>query len=96
MWSSSNRSADLPENWEALRSQVLRRDQWICQIQGRSCLGAANEVDHILRGNDHSLGNLRAACSRCHGIKSAREGVTRREQLRAQRKRPTERHPGSR
>nr|WP_232785857.1 HNH endonuclease [Mycobacteroides chelonae] len=55
----------------------------------------ATEVDHIRRGDDHSTGNLRAACTWCHGRKSSAEGVSRKRELRALRKRPTDRHPGS-
>jgi 5-methylcytosine-specific restriction endonuclease McrA len=53
-------------------------------------------VDHINRGDDHSRGNLRAVCWRCHAKKSSMEGHARRRELRELRKRPRERHPGER
>ncbi|WP_079868837.1 HNH endonuclease [Mycobacteroides abscessus] len=60
------------------------------------CLVTASEVDHIVPGDDHSDGNLRAACRKCHAHKSSAEGNDRQRQLRALRKRPIERHPGQR
>lgn len=95
-WNSSTRSTDLPDDWEELRSLVLQEAGWICQIGLPDCLTEANEVDHIRRGNDHSRRNLRAACRRCHGKKSSAEGHARKREMRALRKRPPERHPGTR
>ncbi|ASR77109.1 HNH endonuclease [Mycobacterium phage MyraDee] len=95
MWTSSNRSKDLPSDWEDRRSRVLRAAEWICEIGIDGCLIKATDVDHIRRGNDHSIGNLRAACSWCHDRKSSAEGHARKRELRARRRRPTERHPGS-
>jgi 5-methylcytosine-specific restriction endonuclease McrA len=96
MWSSSNRSNELPDNWSELRSLVLRRDGWTCRIQSVGCLTNATDVDHVRRGSDHSIENLRAACERCHNRKSSAEGHARKRELRSLRKRPLERHPGSR
>ncbi|AGM61523.1 HNH endonuclease [Mycobacterium phage PotatoSplit] len=93
-WSTSDRSTRLPDDWPAIRRQVLRDAGWICEIGWSGCLLEATEVDHIRRGDDHSRANLRAACSSCHGKKSSAEGNARKRQLRARRKRPTERHPG--
>lgn len=94
VWTSSSRKLELPENWEEIRSQVLRRDDYFCQMNSEGCLGAATEVDHKIRGNDHSLKNLRAVCTRCHASKSSAEGHARRRELRSRRFRPTQRHPG--
>lgn len=95
-WISSNRSDDLPPDWEAIRRRILRRDGWVCQIRSVGCEIDATDVDHILRGSDHSDANLRSACRRCHSKKSSDEGHARRAELRARKKRPTGRHPGSR
>ncbi|MEU7217989.1 HNH endonuclease [Nocardia iowensis] len=77
----------------------MRRDGQLCQLGLRGCLHKASEVDHIRPGGDHSLSNLRAVCTPCHGRKSAAEGaaasVARRRELRTRRFRPAERHPGS-
>ncbi|WP_280350367.1 HNH endonuclease [Nocardia abscessus] len=94
MWSSSNRSSQLPSDWESRRRQVLSRDDWICQIEDIGCRLEATDVDHIIPGNDHSLGNLRAACAPCHARKSSAEGHARKRELRSRRFRPPERHPG--
>ncbi|QFG04480.1 HNH endonuclease [Mycobacterium phage Jeeves] len=94
-WASSRRRYDLPPDWETIRLSVLRDADWICELRTEDvCLGTASEVDHINRGNDHSRSNLRAVCHRCHAKKSSAEGNARRRELRAQRKRPPERHPG--
>ncbi|AOT24239.1 HNH endonuclease [Mycobacterium phage Noella] len=96
-WDSSDRSSRLPDDWEEnYRQPVLRAAGYRCQIQLPGCLRKATDVDHIRRGDDHSRRNLQAACSRCHGKKSSAEGHARKRELRARRKRPTERHPGSR
>ncbi|MCA2331619.1 HNH endonuclease [Mycobacterium avium] len=97
MWAStSRRHAELPANWPAIHDQVLREARWLCEIGWSGCLVEATEVDHKKRGNDHSRSNLQAACSWCHGQKSSAEGVAQRRKLKAQRSRPTERHPGRR
>ncbi|QBI98561.1 HNH endonuclease [Mycobacterium phage Bud] len=94
-WAGSRRRRDLPEDWELnYRLPVLSAARWMCQVKGPGCVGVASEVDHIKRGNDHSRTNLQAICRVCHGKKSAAEGVARRRELRARRKRPPERHPG--
>uniref|UniRef100_A0AAU8GLV7 HNH endonuclease n=1 Tax=Mycobacterium phage Stink TaxID=3136630 RepID=A0AAU8GLV7_9VIRU len=96
-WSSSDRSSRLPADWdENYRQPVLAAAGHRCQIRARGCLGKATDVDHIRRGDDHSRSNLQAACNRCHGRKSSAEGHARKRQLRAMRRRPIERHPGSR
>lgn len=96
-WAGSSRRERLPRDWELnYRLPVLSRDRWLCQINGPGCIGAATDVDHINRGDDHSRENLRAVCSRCHNKKSSAEGNARKAQLKAQRRRPTARHPGQR
>ncbi|WP_231951408.1 HNH endonuclease [Nocardia terpenica] len=74
---------------------MLRRDKGICQIHFVGCWKAATEIDHINRGDDHSLRNLRAACSYCHSKKSSAEGHARKAELRTRRLRVAQRHPGA-
>ena len=96
-WETSRRRNRLPDNWKTLRNQVLRDDNWICQIQleGR-CVGTATEVDHVNPGDDHSRENLTSTCWRCHAKKSSMEGLAAKRKKRELNKRPPERHPGQR
>ncbi|QFG11612.1 HNH endonuclease [Mycobacterium phage BogosyJay] len=95
-WADSDRRHNLPADWEQRRLQILVDADWRCEIKMAGCTSVATDVDHIKRGNDHSYGNLRAACGWCHDRKSSAEGVARRRELKARRKRPPERHPGQR
>jgi 5-methylcytosine-specific restriction enzyme A len=66
--------------WKQLRLLILRRDHNQCQIADYGCQGAATEVDHIVPtsrgGAEFDPENCRAACRKCHQVKSAREGGT--------------------
>lgn len=93
-WNTSDRKKRLPDNWSTLRLQILRRDGWKCQIRYDGCSGAATDVDHIRRGDDHRLTNLRAACARCHARKSSLEGHAARAARKKLTRRPKGRHPG--
>nr|WP_291415493.1 HNH endonuclease signature motif containing protein [Actinophytocola sp.] len=64
----------------------------MCRICGAA---PSTEVDHIRRGDNHDLSNLRGVCAPCHRAKSAREGGTAAAARRA-RRRPSEPHPGLR
>lgn len=91
---TSARRERLPDDWEVnYRRPVLKRDRGVCQIRGPHCLVRATHVDHIHRGDDHSLGNLQSACKRCHAPKSSAEGVQERAKRRAQGRRPLEKQP---
>lgn len=94
-WADSTRRTELPDNWYTeLRPFVLHRDEYRCRWrEGRTVCGHhANQVDHIVPGNDHRPENLQALCQHHHGVKSSREGNAARWRERA--KRPPERHPG--
>lgn len=93
-WGGSNRKKRLPPGWGRLRQGVLSRDGFRCQLRLDGCVGIATEVDHTVAGDDHSLANLRAVCSRCHSKKSSAEGLEARRRKAARRFRPVERHPG--
>lgn len=94
VWSSSDRRSRLPSDWSVVRSRVLRRDGFVCQLQLVGCASVATEVDHIVRGDNHAEENLRAVCSRCHRIKTTSEAQEARRTKRALRFRPQPRHPG--
>lgn len=67
----TRRAERLPKDWRARRQTVLARDNYLC----RNCGAPANEVDHRVAGDDHSLDNLQALCTPCHRRKTAWEGV---------------------
>ncbi|MBC6822333.1 hypothetical protein CRD20_08250 [Corynebacterium sp. LK33] len=72
-WYSSDRRKRLPPDWRHRRLRVLRRDRWRCQLKSFGCLEEATEVDHIVRGDNHSEDNLQAVCSACHKKKTQTE-----------------------
>lgn len=88
-WQGSTRKARLPENWSYLRGLVLDRDGGRCTEPG--CGWPATDVDHIVPGDDHSLGNLRSLCAGHHRRKSSSEGGRARA---ARGRRAVEPHPG--
>lgn len=94
----SSRRSTLPPDWPKIRQRVLNRDRRQCQIRGPHCVRTATEVDHVGDRHDHSLEQLRSACTPCHTARSAQQGATasgtaRRARV-AARRRPQERHPG--
>lgn len=84
---SSWRSAPLPRNWRALRTEVLRRDEgrctWFpgseptgldyreCYSNPYRCTDRATDVDHILSPTDHRIEWMRSLCKRHHDAKAA-------------------------
>jgi 5-methylcytosine-specific restriction endonuclease McrA len=96
-WQGSTRRDRLPKNWPAIRARILKRDGYACQHQhddGIRCGAPANQVDHIINGDDHSDSNLQALCEPHHKAKSAREGSRAAHARRIPRNRPPEKHPG--
>ena len=77
-WQGSTRRRRLPRNWPQIRRRVLNRDANLCYL----CGAHATEVDHILRGDDHSDANLAAICTPCHRRKTGQEGAAARNQRR--------------
>lgn len=97
-WDTSNRKDELPHDWAAIRIRVLRRDGYKCQARdslGVKCKAPANQADHIVPGNDHSMENLQALCRWHHARKSSAEGHAARRPRLTQRREP-ESHPGFR
>lgn len=87
-WATSTRKARLPNGWPKIRAYVLDRDGRICYV----CrLPGADQVDHVVAGDDHGEENLAAIHSwPCHLRKSSAEGNA----AKPKRLRPPERHPG--
>jgi 5-methylcytosine-specific restriction endonuclease McrA len=69
--------------WRQVRLLVLRRDGYLCQIQGPGCAGQADAVDHVIAlrqgGPRLDPGNLVAACSHCNSAKGNRDREPRSE-----------------
>jgi hypothetical protein len=61
--------------WKRARDGCLKRAQWRCEIRiPGTCIGAASEADHIDGlANDPGHKRLRAACSPCHAVVTARQ-----------------------
>lgn len=60
--------------WRVTRAQILRRDGYVCQIEG--CNLEAEHVDHILpvvQGGTDEPSNLRATCAHHNLERGARE-----------------------
>lgn len=93
-WTGSNRRAELPTDWPAIRAHVLTRDEHRCRWRhaGTVCGRWANQCDHIGDRHDHRPENLQALCEQHHAIKTSRQGNAARWAQRAER--PPERHPG--
>lgn len=98
--SVSPRRRRLPSDWVARRRAVLKRDGGVCQWRldsGTVCGRPASDVDHVVRNDDDSFGNLRALCSEHHGRKTAREGAAEYWRLVGEsraRFRREDKHPG--
>lgn len=86
--------------WRALRSGILARDGYRCQIRGPKCKHRATHVDHIISvsdgGEPFDPNNLRAACASCNISKRNTEVAARARGVRAgepvDSHRPADRH----
>lgn len=96
-WSTSNRRATLPPDWDTIRLPILIRDHYQCQHvrtdTGRICGAHTTQVDHIDPDGGDQPANLRALCTWHHRIKSSSEGGRAKAAAAA---RPAALHPGIR
>lgn len=103
-WSGSTRSSRLPKNWRTeIRPAAFARYGDTCHICGQP---GADEIDHLIPGDDHSIENLRPIHGwrtglPCHTRKSSAEGRAAqsrepRPPRRPSRLRDPEPHPGMR
>lgn len=92
-WTNDHRRMkQLPPDWPKRRQQVIKRDR-VCVL----CGAPGRDVDHIARGQDHSLANLRLLCRSCHMKRTGRDGGTaKRREKRDWAKERAEKHPGRR
>lgn len=97
-WRSSNRKAELPHDWPRIRREILTRAGHRCEWieHGARCPARATDVDHVVAGDDHSAGNLRALCGEHHKRKTQADAGAGRARARARLRLPTGRHPGLR
>jgi 5-methylcytosine-specific restriction protein A len=65
--------------WPRVRREVLKRDDYRCQIAGPNCKGKATEVDHIVPWDEGGARldprNLRSVCRPCHNSRKRRRLV---------------------
>jgi 5-methylcytosine-specific restriction protein A len=93
---TSDRKDRLPSDWSSRRMRVLRRDGYKCQARdslGVLCGEPANQVDHIVHGDNHDYDNLQSLCRWHHARKSSSEGHAARRPRPTQYREP-EPHPG--
>ncbi len=97
-WAGSTRRARLPRNWTRLRRRVVRRARRQCEavVHGRRCPAVGTDVDHVVRGDDHSLANLQLLCLEHHAAKTQAEAQQARAEQGRTARRPDEPHPASR
>ncbi|WP_204372428.1 HNH endonuclease signature motif containing protein [Actinomyces urogenitalis] len=57
------------------------------------CGQPGSHVDHIERGQNHAMTNLRTLCEHCHMVRTGRDGGTAPRRPRRHH-RPPEPHPG--
>lgn len=91
-WQGSTRRQRLPAGWSTkIVPRILKRDRHICHVCNEP---GADEVDHIIQGDDHSDANLAAIHAvPCHRAKTQREAAAARRRKHDTR-RPPEPHPG--
>lgn len=86
-----------PGNWRTTTTRILRRDGWLCYLDGKP----ATSVDHIIpvaEGGTHNDDNLAAICPDCRSTKDEqdrRAGYTRHQATHG-RRRAAEAHPNRR
>jgi hypothetical protein len=56
-----------PQEWDAIKTQVKRRDRWTCVYCGFKEFKFM-QVNHIGAEDDHRLDNLETVCSPCHNV----------------------------
>jgi 5-methylcytosine-specific restriction endonuclease McrA len=98
--SATERSEELPPDWEQIRQRVLDRDGgrcvWELAGSGARCPNDATDVDHIGSKRVHELWNLRSLCGPHHDKRTALQGAKEAAARRAlpPRRRKNRDHPG--
>ena len=95
-WEGSNRRAELPENWDALRAATIRRAGGRCEWRlpsRRRCPRPGTDVDHF--GDKHDHGRLRLLCAKHHDDHTAFQARQAKAAVKQSRYRRGEEHPGT-
>ena len=77
-------------DWPRLRTLVLERDRYRCQVGGPGCDCHGVEADHIrsvAEGGTNALENLRAICVPCHRRRTGQQGAAAAKKSRERRNR---------
>jgi len=98
-WESSDRKAELPPDWDAIRKRVGDRDGWRCQWprddrRSGICGQPARDCDHREDPHDHRDVALWMLCRWHHNRKTQDESTEGKRKLAAKGRMPIERHPG--
>ncbi|WP_103529524.1 HNH endonuclease signature motif containing protein [Streptomyces sp. SM12] len=96
-WADSDRRSRLPSDWKRRVASIKARAAGRCERRlpdGSRCVNPGKDVDHIRRGDDHSVTNLQLLCTDCHTAKTTREAAAERRRYAARLKYPKEAHPG--
>lgn len=96
-WQNSDRRSRLPADWPKIVAKVKQRDEHRCRAvlpSGKRCPRRGTDVDHIIAGDDHSLGNLQLLCPDHHTAKSSAEGLQAKRRKKQVRLRDDGPHPG--
>lgn len=98
-WSSSDRRARLPANWDAIRSAFKRKrmalDGGRCQGRlpsGKRCPRLGTDADHRSDPDNHD--DLQWLCRKHHDDKTQNEARAPGREVRRLKYRPAEEHPG--
>jgi 5-methylcytosine-specific restriction protein A len=95
-WADSNRRAELPPNWPALRAACAKRAGGRCQWRlksGARCPRPGTDADHYGDKDDHT--KLRWLCDAHHKLHTAAQARLAKAVRKAATRRPEERHPSS-
>ena len=90
-WASSNRKAELPRDWQAIRRRIKHRDPE-CTWPG--CTAPTTDIDHVEDKHDHRDENLRGLCAAHHRQRTKEQAKASHAAAYAKAARPLPKHPG--
>jgi 5-methylcytosine-specific restriction protein A len=96
-WSSSDRRAELPDDWSSRVRATRRRARGQCEWRLPSkarCPRPGTDCDHKGKPDDHRLSNLQWLCPTHHKVKTAGEAAAARAALKPRPSSRPDPHPG--